>query len=245
MHIRYRYSCEEKQGGGKHRFKRKNMAENTLKIGIGDVELEAELFIPDNAHGIVVFSNSSHSRRLSQGNRFLVNHLQQSGFATMLFRLLSDEEDVAEEDADMALLTDRLINITDWLQQADLTRELNIGYLGESAGAAAALRASAAIADQVGAVVSIGGPLDLAAAVFADIRTPVLLLVGGLDEEGLALSIQVQGQLQGIKDVEIVPDAHDLFQDIGKLEMAAQLATDWYRKYLKPGKQHALRQDQP
>lgn len=206
-----------------------------------------DLAVPQEAKGLVIFSHGSGSSRLSPRNRFVAEHLQRSGFATLLLDLLTQQEDQRRENRfDVPLLTTRLIAAVNWLQQNELTGDLRYGFFGASTGAASALGAAAALGgDIIDAVVSRGGRPDLAGDILPDVQAPTLLIVGGLDEQVLALNIQAQEQLQCIKDLELVPDATHLFEEPGALEMAAQLATDWFRKYLGPGKQHPLRQDQP
>jgi putative phosphoribosyl transferase len=224
----------------------KELFNNTIRIDLEKVSLPGDLVVPEHAQGLIVFSHGSGSSRLSPRNRAVAKHLQEAGFATLLFDLLTPEEDqVYETRFDIPLLTKRLINTTYWIQKDKLTRDLNIGFFGASTGAASALGAAAALGDIAKAVVSRGGRPDLASEVLPDVHAPTLLIVGGLDEPVIALNQQAYDLLLGIKDMEIVPDASHLFEEPGKLEMAAQLATDWFRKYLAPGKQHSLHQDQP
>ena len=220
---------------------------DSVRIEAANALLTGDLAVPENAKGLVVFSHGSGSSRLSSRNRFVAEHLQRSGFATLLFDLLTPEEDQRRENRfDIQLLTTRLIDAVNWVQHNEYTRDLRIGFFGASTGAASAISAATALGhDIIDAVVSRGGRPDLAGPVLADLQSPTLLIVGGLDEEVLALNMQAQDQMQCLKDLEIVPDATHLFEEPGALEMAAQLATDWFRKYLEPGKQHPLNQDRP
>lgn len=220
---------------------------DSVRIELKDAHLVGDLAIPENASGLIIFSHGSGSSRLSSRNRFVADHLQRSGFATLLFDLLTEEEDREYSNRfDIPKLTRRLIDTTYWVQQDPRTSGFNLAYFGASTGAASAIGAAAAEGPEiVKAVVSRGGRPDLADAVLPDLRVPTLLIVGGKDEEVLALNMQAQDQMQCIKDLEIVPDATHLFEEPGALEMAAQLATDWFRKYVKPEKQQPLRQDQP
>ncbi|MBD1396616.1 dienelactone hydrolase family protein [Pontibacter sp. JH31] len=220
---------------------------DSVRIEVQHAQLTGDLVVPEGAKGLVVFSHGSGSSRLSSRNRFVAEHLQRSGFATLLFDLLTQEEDQLRENRfDIQLLTNRLVDVVNWLQHNQHTRELRIGLFGASTGAASALSAAAAMSgDIIYAVVSRGGRPDLAGPLLHDVQSPTLLIVGGLDEEVLDLNRQAQDQMQCIKDLEIVPDATHLFEEPGALEMAAQLATDWFRKYLEAGKQHPLHQDRP
>ncbi|WP_299987666.1 dienelactone hydrolase family protein [uncultured Pontibacter sp.] len=216
---------------------------DSVQIEAGSVRLIGDLAVPENAKGLVIFSHGSGSSRLSSRNRFVADHLQRSRFATLLFDLLTEEEDQRQENRfDIQLLTTRLIDAVNWVQHQEHAQNLRIGLFGASTGAASAISAAAALgADIIGAVVSRGGRPDLANEVLPDVQTPTLLIVGGLDEEVLELNKRAQDQMLCLKDLEIVPDATHLFEEPGALEMAAQLATDWFRKYLEPGKQHPLR----
>jgi putative phosphoribosyl transferase len=217
---------------------------DSVQIEAGGVRLIGDLAVPEHAKGLVIFSHGSGSSRLSSRNRFVAEHLQRSRFATLLFDLLTEEEDQRQENRfDIQLLTSRLIDAVNWAQQNRHTHQLLIGLFGASTGAASALCAAAALgADIIGAVVSRGGRPDLADVLLPDVKSPTLLIVGGLDEEVLELNKWAQDRLLCLKDLEIVPDATHLFEEPGALEMAAQLATDWFRKYLEPGKQHPLRE---
>ncbi|MDX5418948.1 MAG: dienelactone hydrolase family protein [Hymenobacteraceae bacterium] len=220
---------------------------DSVRIDVQNAQLTGDLIIPEGAKGLVVFSHGSGSSRFSTRNRFVAEHLQRSGFATLLFDLLTQEEDLRRENRfDIQLLTNRLVEVVNWLQHNQHTKDLRIGLFGASTGAASALSAAAALSgDIIYAVVSRGGRPDLAGSLLPDVQSPTLLIVGGLDEQVLQLNRQAQDQMQCIKDLEIVPDATHLFEEQGTLEMAAQLATDWFRKYLEPGKQHPLHQNRP
>ncbi len=217
-----------------------------VSIPVGQVSLTGDLIIPEHAKGLVIFSHGSGSSRLSKRNRYVAEHLQNAGFATLLFDLLTPQEDENYDNRfDIHLITKRLLAATNWVQQDSRINKYNIGYFGASTGAASALGAAAALGDTIKAVVSRGGRPDLANDILPNVLTPTLLIVGGNDEPVIGMNKQAHDRLQCIKDMEIVPDATHLFEEPGALEMAAQLATDWFRKYLEPGKQHPLHQDKP
>lgn len=220
---------------------------DSVRIDMPDVTLIGDLVIPDAAFGLIVFSHGSGSSRLSSRNRFVAEHLQRSGFATLLFDLLTEEEDREYSNRfDIPKLTQRLIETTYWIQRDSRTSNFNIGFFGASTGAASAIGAATAVGpDIIKAVVSRGGRPDLADTVLPELMVPTLLIVGGKDEAVLEMNIQAQNQMQCIKDVELVPDATHLFEEPGALEMVAQLTTDWFRKYVKPDKQQPLHQNQP
>ncbi|WP_347159738.1 dienelactone hydrolase family protein [Pontibacter chitinilyticus] len=219
----------------------------SVRINMENVSLVGDLAIPEDAQGLVIFSYASGNGRLNEQNRLVAEHLQRSGFATLLFDLITEEENKdVKNSRDIPLLTQRLIQTTYWVEKDPRTAQLNIGYMGADTGAAAAIGAAAAEGSEIAlAVVSYGGRPDLADTVLPDLQVPTLLIVGGKDEAVLEMNIQAQNQMQCIRDVEIVPDATHRFEEPGALLMAAQLATDWFRKYVEPEKQQPLRQNRP
>ncbi|MDX5346211.1 MAG: dienelactone hydrolase family protein [Hymenobacteraceae bacterium] len=214
---------------------------DTVKIAVGNVELTGDLIIPENARGLVLFSHGSGSSRLSSRNRYVAQHLQEAGFATLLFDLLTPQEDENYQTRfNIPLLTERLIGATGWAQKNEQTRNLDIGYFGASTGAASALGAAASLVDEIKAVVSRGGRPDMADAVLPDVLAPTLLIVGGKDDPVIDMNKDAYDRLHCIKEMEIVPDATHLFEEPGALEMVADLALDWFKKYLAMDKQRPL-----
>ncbi|MBJ6119460.1 dienelactone hydrolase family protein [Pontibacter sp. BT310] len=207
---------------------------DTVQINIHQVALTGDLIVPESATGLIVFSHGSGSSRLSERNRFVAEQLQQAGFATLLFDLLTPEEDQDQAKRfDIPLITQRLVDTGYWIQENLLLNELAIGIFGASTGAASALRAAAALGpDVIKAVVSRGGRPDLADEVLPEVKAPTLLIVGGNDEPVIGMNQQAYDRLQCEKSMEIVPGATHLFEEPGTLEKVAQLATDWFKKYL-------------
>lgn len=209
----------------------------TVHIQTAGVSLTGDLVIPENATGLVVFSHGSGSSRLSTRNRFVAEYLQQHGQATLLFDLLTPEEDLNHSMRfDIELLTQRLISTTNWLLEQRRTKDLCIGYFGASTGAASALGAAAALGTKVKAVVSRGGRPDLAAPVLPQVTAPTLLIVGSRDEPVIGMNEQAYNLLCCEKDMEIVEGATHLFEEPGTLEHVAQLAARWFNQYLDPGR---------
>ncbi|WP_225000238.1 dienelactone hydrolase family protein [Cesiribacter sp. SM1] len=206
-----------------------------ITIPVGQhVHLEAELILPLDAQGIVIFSHGSGSSRHSPRNKKVANDLQRSGFATLLFDLLTQEEDrVYENRFNIELLTERLVSVTRWTGRQNEVQHLPIGYFGASTGAASALKAAARVGSFVKAVVSRGGRPDLAIPELSGVETASLLVVGGDDHQVIGLNEQAYAQLPQPKQLEIVPGAGHLFEEPGKLEEVARLAADWYRQYLQ------------
>jgi dienelactone hydrolase len=186
--------------------------------------------------GIVLFAHGSGSSRLSPRNTYVAEILQDSGFATLLFDLLTEEEEridahTGELRFDIPFLTDRLVAATQWTLRQPGLHGLRIGYFGASTGAAAALSAAAQL-PAVAAVVSRGGRPDLAGAALSDVRAATLLIVGGNDRQVLALNRSALAQLRAEARLEIVPGATHLFVEPGALEAVARLAADWFAAHL-------------
>jgi len=207
--------------------------EKEILIPIDEVTLEGNLAIPEKAKGLIVFAHGSGSSRHSSRNKYVAKALQKEGFATLLFDLLTVKED---EDYsarfNIELLSSRLINVTDWLKLNTETGDLNIGYFGASTGAAATLNAAAALGNAITAIVSRGGRPDLAEPNLAAVKSPTLLIVGGLDAEVIMLNEKAYALISSIKEIRIVPGATHLFEEPDKLEEVAALAIQWFNKYL-------------
>ncbi len=204
-----------------------------VTITFQDLSLPGLLTVPEHAKGLVVFAHGSGSSRFSRRNRFVAEMLNVEGIATLLFDLLTPEEEEIDQSTsefrfDIDLLTDRLTRVIDWLSRNTATAALPIGLFGASTGAAAALGAAAARADVVAAVVSRGGRPDLARAHLADVRAPTLLIVGGEDTVVIELNQQAAKNLPVEHRLEIVPGATHLFEESGKLEQVANLASGWF-----------------
>jgi putative phosphoribosyl transferase len=193
---------------------------------------EGELDVPRAARGIVLFAHGSGSSRFSPRNRFVAEHLQGAGLATLLFDLLTEAEDLLYSNRfDIPLLTRRLLAATDWVQSEESLNHLPLGYFGASTGAAAALQAAAA-RPEVRAVVSRGGRPDLAIAELPRVQAATLLIVGGDDEDVIKLNRKALLCLRALKALEIVPGASHLFEEPGTLDKVAQLAAGWFRRHL-------------
>jgi dienelactone hydrolase len=198
------------------------------------VELDGELILPPSAKGVVLFAHGSGSSRFSPRNTYVAGVLQQRRIATLLFDLLTPEEDQTYETRfDIALLTARLLAATEWLQSNPKTKSLSIGYFGASTGAAAALQAAARMEDKISAVVSRGGRPDLAgAAALGRVMAPTLLIVGGADYGVIELNQQAGALMNCEKKLMLIPGATHLFEEPGTLQQAANDAADWFAKYL-------------
>lgn len=195
--------------------------------------LEGDLVLPAKASSLVLFAHGSGSSRHSPRNRHVAEVLQQAGIGTLLFDLLTPQEDALEDNRfDIELLTRRLIAATQDLRERPQTSKLALGYFGASTGAAAALQAAAELGPQIRALVSRGGRPDLAMEVLHRVQAPTLLIVGGYDDVVITWNEEAYARLRCPKKLEIVPGASHLFEEPGKLEEAARLARDWFEKYL-------------
>ncbi|XHR29135.1 MAG: dienelactone hydrolase family protein [Chthoniobacteraceae bacterium] len=212
--------------------------ENEVLVPVGgDVTLDGELQIPPNAVGLVLFAHGSGSSRLSPRNQFVARVLHDAGLGTLLFDLLSREEEVIDSFTrhlrfDIPLLADRLLAATNWIQSVDAARGLRIGYFGASTGGGAALVAAAKAGERIGAVVSRGGRPDLASAWLAKVKSPTLLLVGELDNVVIGLNREAMAHISAVTEMRLIPDATHLFEEPGALETVAHDAAEWFGRYL-------------
>lgn len=206
-----------------------------LEVGIldGGVTIGGRLTLPDHARGVVLFAHGSGSSRHSPRNQAVAEVLNRAGIATLLFDLLTPEEALDRANVfDIGLLARRLLAGTRWVAAQPETTALDIGYFGASTGAGAALWAAAESDVRIGAVVSRGGRPDLAGGHLASVRSPTLLIVGGLDREVLDLNRAAATKLRCEHRVSVVPGAGHLFEEPGTLDTAAGLARDWLVQHL-------------
>lgn len=224
-------------------------SQRSVEIAAGKVLLRGDLAVPPGATGLVLFAHGSGSSRFSGRNRWVARELNDAGLATLLFDLLTEQEELVDRASralrfDIGLLTRRLSQATRWvLQQPDLG-QLPLGYFGSSTGAAAALAASVDW-PEVLAVVSRGGRPDLAGSRLERVRAATLLIVGGNDYTVMELNRETLAALRCEAQLEVVPSATHLFEEPGTLEQAATLAADWLAAHLTtavPARQptHAL-----
>jgi len=205
---------------------------------VENVEVKGNMFLPQDTKSLVIFAHGSGSSRFSPRNQYVAKEFNKAGMGTLLFDLLTPGEE--EEDTltgqyrfDINLLSKRLVGVTKWLLNDPTTSKLKIGFFGASTGAAAALIASTKLPEEISAVVSRGGRPDLAEPFLSQVRAPTLLLVGGWDEEVISLNEQAQNRMKNENKLVIIQEATHLFEEPGKLEEVAKLATAWFRKYLQ------------
>jgi dienelactone hydrolase len=219
---------------------RPNLAANVTPVSVrsGSVTLAGDLAIPDGTRGIVLFAHGSGSGRHSPRNRFVAEHLQNDGLATLLIDLLTEREEALDRSTgyfrfDIRMLAERLVGATDWLADDARTAQLRLGYFGASTGAGAALVAATQRPDRVAAVVSRGGRPDLAGNALTHVQAPTLLIVGGDDTPVIELNEKALAYLAApVRKLVIVPGATHLFEEPGTLEEVARLASAWFTRYL-------------
>jgi putative phosphoribosyl transferase len=200
---------------------------------VGEVQLRGHLTLPNDPSGMVVFAHGSGSSRHSPRNRHVAAVLNDAGFGTLLFDLLTAPEENARENVfDIELLGDRLIGVTHWLHHDLELSRLPIGFFGASTGAAAALWAAAQLGELIAAVVSRGGRPDLAGSRLQGVVSPTLLVVGERDHTVLELNRDAQTRLTCENQLVVVPGATHLFEEPGALEAAAAVAKDWFVGHL-------------
>jgi len=208
-----------------------------VQIPAGGAVLSGDVTIPEKALALVLFAHGSGSSRHSPRNQFVARTLNRAGLGTLLFDLLTPEEEALdiytrEHRFNIGLLAERLVHATNWAKEQDQTRDLRIGYFGSSTGGGAALVAAAELPQKAGAVVSRGGRPDLAGDALPKVQAPTLLIVGGNDDIVIELNEMARDQMRCEVKLEIIPGATHLFEEPGALEQVAKLASDWFVKNL-------------
>lgn len=205
----------------------------TIEIKINSIIIQGELTIPQNTSGLVLFAHGSGSSRFSPRNNYVAKILQKNKLATLLVDLLTKKEDLNYENRfDINLLSERLIKITDWLKENEETKNLKIGYFGASTGAAAAIKAAATEKNNVLAIVSRGGRVDLADKQLTEIKAPILLIVGENDDFVIEANKYAFQKINCKKQLSLIPDASHLFEEPGTLEEVAKQAAEWFSRFL-------------
>ncbi|MFZ2209297.1 MAG: dienelactone hydrolase family protein [Porticoccaceae bacterium] len=215
------------------------MNHREVRVDVGDARLDGALAIAATGAGLVIFAHGSGSGRLSPRNLQVAGVLNRAGLSTLLFDLLTPDEQALDERTGelrfaIDLLTARLVGVIDWVERQPAISGLRIGLFGASTGAAAALGAAAARPDRIAAVVSRGGRPDLALASLPVVTAPTLLIVGGEDDVVIGLNRKAAARLRAPHRVEIVPGATHLFPEPGALERVAELTRDWFVEHLAP-----------
>lgn len=213
--------------------------EGLVHVDVGaTVSLAGNLLIPRGATGVVLFAHGSGSSRFSSRNRSVASFLRDGALATLLIDLLTPAEERIDERTrhlrfDIGMLADRLVATSEWLARQAETRDLPIGLFGASTGGGAALVAAARKPERIRAVVSRGGRPDLAGDALPQVKAPTLLIVGGDDVQVIRMNRGAYDQMNAVRQLEIVPGASHLFEEPGTLDRVAQLARDWFQRYLR------------
>lgn len=215
-----------------------SIMKSVVKINTGKVTLTGELALPINAKGIVLFVHGSGSSRHSKRNQYVASVLQSSGMATLLFDLLTDVEEKIDSFTyhlrfDIYLLSERLMEVTRWVKKHPKLQDYKIAYFGASTGAAAALEAAAKLGDSISAVVSRGGRPDLARNFLNEVKCPTLFIVGSFDEDVMSLNEYAANLMRCENQIKVIEGASHLFEEPGKLEEVASVASVWLSQRLK------------
>ncbi|MGJ3250942.1 MAG: dienelactone hydrolase family protein [Elainellaceae cyanobacterium] len=211
--------------------------ERPVHIKTNSIDLEGNLNLPEHPTGVVIFVHGSGSSRHSSRNRYVASVLNQAGFCTLLFDLLTSDEETEDMQTghlrfNIPFLAERLNDATHWLADHLDTSTLNIGYFGASTGAGAALVSASQHPEQIKAVVSRGGRPDMAHSALPYVNAPTLLIVGGRDTPVIDMNRKALDQLRVEKELEIIPNATHLFPEPGALEDVAKLAQGWFKRHL-------------
>lgn len=214
-----------------------------VQIHAGPAVLAGNLNIPEGTTALVLFAHGSGSSRHSPRNQFVARTLNHAGLGTLLFDLLTADEEAIDMQTrelrfDIHLLAERLVHATKWAKQQEQTRDLRIGYFGSSTGGAAALVATVDVLQDVGAVVSRGGRPDLAGEALPKVQAPTLLIVGGEDDVVIELNEQARDRMRCEVKLEIIQGATHLFEEPGALEKVAKLASDWFLNHISAESAH-------
>jgi dienelactone hydrolase len=221
--------------------------ESSVSIRLPDeLTLEGEANIPDRSSGVVIFAHGSGSSRYSPRNQYVARTLNQAGIATLLFDLLTAEEERADAGTrhrrfDIPFLANRLVLVTRWARDAGVLSQMPTGYFGSSTGAAAAIVAATRMEKDLDAIVSRGGRPDLANGnALQVLRVPTLLIVGGADSQVIELNQAAYDKLSCAKELRIVPGASHLFEELGALERVAEMAVTWFAIHFQSASRQAV-----
>jgi len=229
------------------RIKARSSAWRDVTIELGKVALPATLSKPASAEGIVIFADGSGSSRISPRNCHVAEVLQGHRIATLLLDLLTEDEEAMDRRTSLlsinsSLLAKRLAGATLWTMRQHDLHALELGYLGTSAGAAAALIAAGRFPESISALVSVGGRTDFAAESLGSVRAPTLLIVGGYDRLALALNEQAMAKLGSReKKLLVIRGATQLLEEPGTMEEMAQAAADWFSDHFSRNRKNCTR----
>lgn len=211
-----------------------------VTIKADDVQLAGDLVLPDPCAGVVLFVHGSGSTRFSPRNQVVARIVGSAGFGTLLFELLTHDEGALDLRSpnlarfDIPLLARRLVAATQWIKSQPKMGDAAIGYYGAGTGGGVAMAAAAQLGKDVSAVVSRGGYVDQAGDALERVTAPTLMIAGSLDQPVLWLNQDSYRKMKCVRKLEVVDGANHLFEEAGKLEEVARLASDWFKRYLSP-----------
>lgn len=214
-----------------------------VRIRADEVFLMGDLQVPEESGAVVVFAYNCGRSQNNPRNRHVARTLRENGIGTLLCDLLTEEEEAEDEVSekyrhDAVFLARRLDAVTKWASREAETKGLRLGYFGACSGGAAVMLAAAKAGGKVGAIVSRGGRLDLAAKALQRVTCPTLLIVGGNDTVGMELNREAIPHLGGKKELHVVEGATHLFAEPGTLEAMANLSAEWFCRHLAGTPQH-------
>ena len=207
-----------------------------IEIPFEKLRLKGELIVPAQPLGVVLFAHGSGSSRFSPRNQFVAERLRNHRLGTMLFDLLTEEEEEQDRSTghlrfDIDLLARRLLGATRWYYQKEPL--MAIGYFGSSTGGGAALVPEARSEVAVRAIVSRGGRSDLAGPALPKVKAPTLLIVGENDPAVVELNREAYARMQCPRELKIVPRATHLFEEPGTLQQVSDMAAEWFELHFK------------
>ena len=209
--------------------------------------IEGNLTIPDNPIGIVVFAHGSGSSKNSKRNQLVSEKLNKNNIATLLFDLLSDEEQAFDSQSEnmiskmpgvvlnkfnISLLTKRLSMATDWILSNPHTEKLQVSYFASSTGGVAALMA--AYRYNIASIVIRSGRTDLVENQFLEpIISPCILIVGSREKSLIKISKETMKKMRNLKEKKhrIIEGASHLFEEEGTMQSVAEVATQWVTRH--------------
>jgi len=214
-----------------------------VRISADAVFLMGDLQLPEESCSVVLFAYNCGRSQNNPRNRHVARTLRENGIGTLLCDLLTEEEETEDEVSekyrhDAAFLARRLDAVTKWVTSQPDTKSLRIGYFGACSGGAAVMLSAAKLGRKMGAIVTRGARLDLAAKVLPRVTCPTLLIVGGNDTVGIELNREALPHLGGKKELHVVEGASHLFAEPGTLETMANLSADWFCRHLADVTQH-------
>jgi len=205
-----------------------------IKIPVGEIEFEADLTIPEDSKNLVIFSHGITGSRNSPRNNFIAKTLQKKKIATLLVDLLLlDESFNYKNKFDIDKISERLVEVTKWIEKNPSTSKFKLGYFGASTGSAAAIMASLQLDNHIQAIVSRAGRPDLVIEQISQLKSPILFVVGSKDTEILDWNKKAFDQTTAIKKLEIIKGATHQFEEEGALKIVADLSAKWFLEYLK------------